>query len=254
MIAAIIQARMGSTRLPGKVLMDLNGIPMLQYQVDRVVKSKLIEQVVVATSTLPQDDEIATFCKKNNIAFFRGSENDVLSRYYEASVEYKADIIVRLTADCPLIDPAVIDMTIGLFTKNSLDYSVNTVPPATSCFPDGSDVEVFSIQALERANQEATSKEDREHVTFYFWKSEEKDTFKIAQLGNHENWSKYRFTVDYPEDYEVVLKIDQELKKRNQFGTLEEIINILKEHPEIVDLNSKYYFGIGWNKQGGIEA
>ena len=102
------------------------------------------------------------------------------------------------------------------------------------------------MQALERANQEATSKKDREHVTFYFWKSEKKDTFKIAQLSNHENWSKYRFTVDYLEDYQVVKQIDTELKRRNQFGTLEEIIQILKGHPEIVELNAKYYFGIGW--------
>ena len=102
------------------------------------------------------------------------------------------------------------------------------------------------MQALERANQEATSKKDREHVTFYFWKSEKKDTFKIAQLGNHENWSEYRFTVDCLEVYQVVKQIDTELKRRNQFGTLEEIIQILKGHPEIVELNAKYYFGIGW--------
>jgi spore coat polysaccharide biosynthesis protein SpsF len=246
MIVAIIQARMGSTRLPGKVLMDLNGIPMLQYQVDRVVKSKIIDQVVVATSTSPQDDEIATFCKKNNISFFRGSEDDVLSRYYDAAKKYEVNTIVRITADCPLIDPAVIDRTIELFQKNNLDYASNTAPQENSQYPDGSDVEVFSMSALQRADQEATSKEDREHVTFYFWKAEKKDTFKIAQLGNYENWSKYRFTVDYLEDYQVVKQIDTELKRRNQFGTLEEIIQILKEQPEIVELNAEYYFGIGW--------
>jgi len=246
MIVAIIQARMGSTRLPGKVLMDLNGTPMLGYQVDRVKKSKLIDQVVVATSILLQDDEIASFCENNNISYFRGSENDVLSRYYDAAIKYNADIIVRLTADCPLVDPLVIDRTIELFQKNNLDYSVNTVPPETSQFPDGSDVEVFSMHALEWANKEVVSEEDREHVTFCFWKSKQKKSFKIAQLGNNENWSKYRFTVDYPEDYEVVKKIDRELKRRNQFGTLKEVILILKENPKIVELNVKYYFGIGW--------
>ena len=153
---------------------------------------------------------------------------------------------MRITADCPLIDPAVIDRTIVLFLRNNIDYAANTVPPEKSKYPDGSDVEVFSMSALQRADQEAASKEDREHVTFYFWKSENKDTFKIAQLGNHENWSKYRFTVDYPEDYEVVKKIDGELKKRNHFGSLEEIIGILKENPEIVELNAQYYFGMGW--------
>jgi spore coat polysaccharide biosynthesis protein SpsF len=254
MIVAIIQARMGSTRLPGKVLMDLNGVPMLKYQVGRIKQSKLIDQVVVATSTLPQDDEIAIFCKKYNIAFFRGSENDVLSRYYDAATEYNADTIVRLTADCPLLDPDVIDRTIALFQQDNLDYAANTVPPENSQYPDGSDVEVFSMSALKRAHQEATSEEDREHVTFYFWKSKQKKTFKTAQLSNTEDWSKYRFTVDYPEDYEVVQRIDKELKKKKQFGSLQEIIEILKNYSEIIELNSKYYFGIGWSKQGGIEA
>jgi len=246
MIVAIIQARMGSTRLPGKVLMALNGTPMLKYQVDRVKKSKLIDQVVVATSILHQDDEIVSFCENNNISCFRGSENDVLSRYYDAAIKYNVDTIVRLTADCPLVDPFVIDRTIELFQSNNLDYSVNTAPPETSKFPDGSDVEVFSMHALEWANKELVSEEDREHVTFCFWKSEQKKSFKIAQLDNNENWSKYRFTVDYPEDYEVVKLIDNELKRKKQFGNLEEIVDILKEHPEIVELNSRYYFGVGW--------
>ena len=246
MIVAIIQARMGSTRLPSKVLMDLNGVPMLQYQVDRIKQSKLIDQVLVATSVLPQDDEIASFCENNNILSFRGSEDDVLSRYYHAAKECNADAIVRLTADCPMLDPEVIDKTIALFQQDNIDYAANTVPPESSKYPDGSDVEVFSMFALKRAYQEATNEEDREHVTFYFWKSKQKDTFKTAQLSNHEDFSKYRFTVDYPEDYEVVKMIDDELKKKNQFGSLEEIVEILNNHPEIVELNSKYYFGIGW--------
>ena len=246
MIVAIIQARMGSTRLPGKVLMDLNGVPMLQYQVDRVKQSKLIDQVLVATSVLSQDDEIANFCENNNILSFRGSEDDVLSRYYHAAKECNADAIVRLTADCPMLDPEVIDKTIALFQQDNIDYAANTVPPESSKYPDGSDVEVFSMFALKRAYQEATNEEDREHVTFYFWKSKQKDTFETAQLSNHEDFSKYRFTVDYPEDYEVVKMIDDELKKKNQFGSLEEIVEILNNHPEIVELNSKYYFGIGW--------
>jgi len=246
MIVAIIQARMGSTRLPGKVLMDLNGVPMLQYQVDRVKQSKLIDQVLVATSVLSQDDEIANFCENNNILSFRGSEDDVLSRYYHAAKEYNADAIVRLTADCPMLDPEVIDKTIALFQQDNIDYAANTVPPESSKYPDGSDVEVFSMFALKRAYQEATNEEDREHVTFYFWKSKQKDTFETAQLSNHEDFSKYRFTVDYPEDYEVVKMIDEELKKMNQFGSLNEIVEILNNNPEISALNSKYYFGIGW--------
>ena len=248
MIAAIIQARMGSTRLPGKVLRELSGIPMLQFQVNRVRKSRLLNQVIVATSTLPQDDEIASFCSGNDIPCFRGSENDVLSRYYETAKAYSVDTVVRLTADCPLVDPAVIDRSIELFENGGLDYVANTVPPETSHFPDGSDVEIFSIQALERANREATSESDREHVTFYFWKSEQKNSFSSGQLDNDQDWSKYRFTVDYPEDYDVVTRIVESLNRSNQFGSLEEIIAILKKNSDIVKLNSQYYFGVGWNK------
>jgi len=246
MIVAIIQARMGSTRLPGKVLKRVNGIPMIQYQVERVEKSKLIDKVIIATSRSQKDDQIVSFCELNNIPFYRGSENDVLSRYYCAAKEYKADTIVRLTADCPLIDPIVIDNTVNLFHESKVDYASNTTPPETSHFPDGSDVEVFSIQALERANNEAIRQADREHVTFYFWKYAEKNGFQTNQLSNTENWSKYRYTVDYSEDFEVVKRIASELNKRNQFGELGEIIQILKDYPEIYDLNSKYYFGIGW--------
>ena len=183
----------------------------------------------------------------NNIDCYRGSERDVLSRYCSAAKEYNADIIVRLTADCPLIDPTVIDKAVNLFHQSNVDYTSNTVPLKTSYFPDGSDVEVFSMHALERANHEATSEEDREHVTFYFWRSTEKRGFRTNQLSNTENWSKYRFTVDYPEDREVVKRIVAELNERNQFGHLDEIIQIFKDYPDIYYLNSKYYFGIGWN-------
>jgi len=248
LIAAIIQARMGSTRLPGKVLRELSGIPMMQFQVNRVRKSRLLNQVIVATSTLPQDDEIASLCSGNDIPCFRGSENDVLSRYYETAKAYSVDTVVRLTADCPLIDPAVIDRSIELFENGGFDYVANTIPPETTHFPDGSDVEIFSLQALERANREVTSESDREHVTFYFWKSKQKNSFSSGQLDNNQNWSKYRFTVDYPEDYDVVTRIVELLNKSNQFGTLEEIIAILNKNSDIVKLNSQYYFGVGWNK------
>ena len=246
MIVAIIQARMGSTRLPGKVLKRVNGIPLIKYQVDRVEKSKLIDKVVIATSKSKKDDQIVSFCEVNNICFYRGSESDVLSRYFSAAIEYNADIIVRLTADCPLIDPIIIDNTVNLFNQSKVDYTSNTSPPETSHFPDGSDVEVFSINALKRANDEAISQADREHVTFYFWKDAFKNGFQTTQLSNAENWSKYRITVDYPEDFEVVKRIIFELNKRNQFGKLGEIIQIIKDYPEIYDLNSKYYVGIGW--------
>jgi spore coat polysaccharide biosynthesis protein SpsF len=246
MIIAIIQARMGSTRLPGIVLKEAAGKPMLKYQIDRVRQSTLLDKIIVATSTLKQDDVIEKFCTQDGIECFRGSENDVLDRYYQCAKLHDPDIIVRLTADCPLSDPVVIDAVIKLFIDTNADYAANTVPPEKSKYPDGCDVEVFSMKALERAHRDATSMKDREHVTFYFWKYD--NGFNTAQLDNDKDYSKYRFTVDYPEDLEVVEYIIKELKKRTSFGYLKEIIDIIDSNPEIKAKNSKYYFGIGWKK------
>lgn len=246
MIIAVIQARMGATRLPGKVLKEVAGVPLLKYQAERVRKSKLLDKVIVATSTLAIDTPIEDFCRLHKIDCFRGSETDVLDRYYQCASEYKADTIVRLTADCPLIDPTVIDATIKLFNEKQVDFAANTVPPETSKFPDGSDVEVFSMTALKRAHKEATQKSDREHVTFYFWKYN--NGFKTAQLGYEGSFSGYRFTVDYPEDIEVVEFIIKELRQRNSFGLLKEIIGILDANPQVKAKNAKYHFGIGWEQ------
>lgn len=237
---------MGSTRLPGKVLKEVCGKPLLQYQIERVKKSTLLDKIIVATSTLPQDDAIARFCKQHNVECFRGSENDVLSRYYECAEKYKVQTIVRLTADCPLSDPRVIDEAVRLFIQQKVDYAANTVPIETSTFPDGTDVEVFSMDALEKAHKQCKDKHDREHVTFYFWKYN--NGFKTTQLIRQENWSHYRITVDYPEDLEVVEFIIKELKVKNIFGHLEEMVAILASNEGISRKNSKYYSGIGWKK------
>ena len=244
MIVAIIQARMGSTRLPGKVLKKIDGKPMLAYQIERMQCSKLLDKIVIATSTLPQDNVIVDFCKLNVIDYFRGSEKDVLSRYYDCAITFKADIIVRITADCPLIDPEIIDKSIKTFLNEKVDYFANTVPVETSHFPDGSDVEIFTSNALKRANEECKNSNYREHVTFYFWKQDH--GFKISQLRQKKNWSSYRLTVDYPEDLEVITYIIKTLKKRNQFGTLKEIINIVNSNLTIKQLNAQYSFGEGW--------
>lgn len=244
MIVGIIQARMGSARLPGKILKKVNGVALLGYQVGRVRKSRLLDKIVVATSVLDKDDVVEEFCKKNNIECFRGSEDDVLSRYYECAQKYNADIVVRLTADCPLSDPKITDDTIKFYIDTKVDYVANTVPPETSKYPDGFDVEVFSMKALKKAYEEASNPHDREHVTFYFWKYN--NGFKTAQLYNSKNYSKYRLTVDYPEDFEVVEFVIKELKKRKSFGHIDEIIEILDTNPVIKTKNSKYYSGIGW--------
>lgn len=247
MFLAIVQARMGAERLPGKVLMDVEGKPLLRYQIDRIMRSKMIDRIVVATSTRDSDDAIVAFCEKNGVECFRGPEEDVLTRFYDCARAFNGKAIVRLTGDCPLLDPEVIDETIHLYNDMRVDFAANTVPPETSTYPDGSDVEVFSMEALTRAYQETTDKTLREHVTFYFWQAD--NGFETAQLRGEEDWSRYRFTVDYPEDFEVVSFIIQELKQRRSFGHIDEIIQIIDSNPEIKKRNSAYYFGIGWEKQ-----
>lgn len=246
MITAIIQARMGSTRLPGKVLKMVNGRPLLEIQLERVKASTRLGQIVVATSTLALDDSIADLCAQLGVPCFRGSETDVLERYYLAAKMFSADTIVRLTADCPLIDPAIIDQTIEIFENERADYSANTVPPETSRFPDGTDVEVFSLAALERAYREATDAKDREHVTFYFWKHGR--NFKTVQLRQPEDWSSYRFTVDYPEDLRVVEYLLNRLAQTQRFGHVRELVAELEANPDVRKANTRHFFGEGWNQ------
>lgn len=239
---------MGSTRLPGKVLKKVNGVPLLKTMLRRVSLSEKINQIVIATSTSSNDDQIVEFCRNEGFEVFRGSEENVLSRYYDCATKYGATAVVRLTADCPLIDPVVIDDVLTLFENSGADFAANNVPPEKNTFPDGSDVEVFTYLALERAHKEADDPSDREHVTFYFWKDPSIRNFKIKKLINSEDWSKYRFTVDYPEDLEVVNKIITNLSDGGKMPGLSKIVAFLKEHPEVYELNSKYYFGQGWAK------
>jgi len=155
-VVAIIQARMGSSRLPDKVMMPIAGKPMFWHVVDRVKKAKLIDEVVVATSTNTKDKRIVDFCKKNNVEVFTGSENDVLDRYYQCAKKYKAEIVVRITADCPLIDPKIVDKSIRTFFKGNFDYlgiltGAGSLKSKNKKYPDGMDCEVFSFQSLEKA-------------------------------------------------------------------------------------------------------
>ena len=245
MNVAIIQARMGSTRLPGKVLKEIDGVPLLKIMLQRVMAARKLNKVVTATSVLPIDNPIVDFCVSQGYECFRGPESDVLSRYYECATVLHANVIVRLTADCPLIDPKVIDSTVELYERAGVDYAANTVPPETSTFPDGSDVEVFSYEALARAHREATDPLDREHVTFYFWRDPARG-FKTAQLRNSEDWSKFRFTVDYVEDFEVIKVVVSQLFQNAACPSLSEIVEFLKGRPALTALNNKYYFGQGW--------
>lgn len=228
---AIIQARMSSTRLPGKVLMTIAKKPMLSFVVDRLLKAKSIDEVVVATSRDQSDDKIVKFCQREKILYFRGDLENVLDRYFNCAREHKAQIVVRVTSDCPLIDPQVIDEGLKKFQAVRADYLSNTLERT---FPRGFDFEVLSFEALSEACRSATTPEEKEHVTPFIWKNVKKQFF-IEQLTQKNNQSQYRLTVDTPEDF-LLLKILIEKYNAHNLGH-QKISQILSQHPELVLIN-----------------
>lgn len=233
-IVAIIQARMGSTRLPGKILKKVNNRPLLSYQIERLQQSQYIDELVIATTIKKQDDLIVEFCKENSISYFRGSETDVLARYYEAASAFKAHAIVRITSDCPILDVQIVDKTIQHFIENgNFDYVSNTVERT---YPRGLDTEIFSFEALEKAYNEALLERDREHVTAYFYTNP--NVFSIGHIKNDMDYSKYRWTVDTEEDFELIKKIIQALYSKNKHFTLEDTVNVMEENISWFNINA----------------
>ena len=235
MVIAIIQARLGSTRLPGKVLKKILGKPMLERMIERLKRSKTIDKIVIATTDNPEDKKVADLAKKIGIDYYQGSENDVLDRYYRAAKKFKTgDIIVRLTGDCPLMDSRVVDQVVNFYKKNKkkFDYVSNVRPPT---FPDGMDMEVFSFESLERAWQNAELQSEREHVTAYIYKHPE--IFRIGNLHYKKDFSNLRLTVDNKEDLMLVRKIFQILYKKNNNFTLEDILELSENQPAIFLIN-----------------
>lgn len=230
MITAIIQARFNSKRLPGKVLLPLGGKTILECVVRRVKKAKKISKVIVATSINESDNRIAETCKKNGIDCIRGSLEDVLDRFYEAAIKLNTENICRITADCPLIDPGIIDQVAEVFESGKFDY-VST-GRIKSTFPDGLDTEIFTFEALERAFKEARLPSEREHVTPYIWKNPK--LFKISTLVNDADLSEFRLTVDEPVDYEMLKKIYSKVKDLSWL----EVIKFLRDNKKHLDLNS----------------
>lgn len=235
-VVAIIQARMGSTRLPGKVLKEINGKTLLGYQIERVKQSKSIDQIVIATTDLMSDQPIVDFCLSSKIDFYRGSEKDVLSRYYEAAQQYKADIIVRLTSDCPIIDPIIIDDVINHFIKKNpkVDYTSNTLERT---YPRGLDTEVISFEGLKKAHEEATLERDREHVTAYLYTNPNK--FKLSGIVSVNDYSHHRWTVDTEEDFKLISLILNEIYDENYLFVLEDVITLMDENPEWIKINQQ---------------
>lgn len=239
---ALIQARMGSSRFPGKVLEDVSGRLMLWRVVSRVHRARKIDEVVVATSNQPGDDPIEQFCCREGIKCFRGSELDVLDRFYQAAKAHSADVVIRTTADCPLIDADVIDKIITRFERGDCDYASNVI---RYTYPDGLDTEVFSFEALERAWREASKPSEREHVTPYLRTSHFRNVNVESELPiTAEN---FRWTVDYPEDLQFVRKVYDSFSGRTAFG-YEEVLELLKERPDLAILQPQIIANEGYYK------
>jgi spore coat polysaccharide biosynthesis protein SpsF len=236
-IVAIIQARMGSSRLPGKVLMEICGEPMLSWVIKRAGKATLINQIIVATTTETIDDAIEQYCHQNHIICFRGSSADVLDRYYQAATLYQADVIVRLTADCPLIDPSLIDSTVTAFLDSSAEFAANRLPPPFKrTYPIGLDVEVVSMVALERAWKESTVLYEREHVLPYLY--EIKDRFKVLTINNDVDYGAYRWTVDTQQDLVFIQSLVEKFGCRMDFSW-KDVIKLLENTPELIQINAQ---------------
>ncbi|MFX0200476.1 MAG: cytidylyltransferase domain-containing protein [Candidatus Hodarchaeota archaeon] len=229
---AILQARMGSSRLPGKVLKPILGRPMLELQIERLRRCKRIDRLVVATSVSPEDQAIADLCHRIGVDCLRGDPENVLDRFYQAAKQYDPRHVVRLTGDCPLADPALIDDLVEFYLSNGCDYASNCHEPS---FPDGLDAEILSFSALEQAWREAELPSHLEHVTPFIRAHPER--FKIASYRYHTDLSHLRWVVDEPEDLEFVRRVYEALYPiKPEFGT-EDILALLKRRPELLKLN-----------------
>lgn len=251
---AIIQGRMGASRLPGKVLLDISGKPMIQHVIERTQRARTLDAVTVATTTDPSDDPVAAFAVSMGIPHTRGSLHDVLDRYYQAAKTHQAEIIVRITADCPVIDPDLIDQTVKLITHHAsliTDFACNRLPPPFSrSFPIGLDVEVCTFAALERAWKESAETFHREHVMPYLYEGTHlvprtpqiaegisPRGFCIAQLHHAPNYGSLRWTVDTPEDLAFIREVFARLSDKPEF-TWYDVLQVVETEPELTQINA----------------
>lgn len=235
-IVAFIQGRMSSSRLPGKVLKDIHGQPMLGWVVKRARLAQSLDEVVVATTVATEDDPIQKFCETEGIAVFRGDPFDVLDRYYQAAKVFEADVVVRLTADCPLIDPGIIDETVAAFFELNADFTANRLPPPwRRTYPIGLDTEVCRFTALQKAWQEADQPYQREHVMPYLY--DEAGRFRVHVINHDPDYGHYRWTVDTAEDLTVVRQIIERLGGRTDFSW-KDVLALQEEAPDLFVVNA----------------
>jgi len=244
-VVTVIQARTSSTRLPGKIMLPLCEEPLLLRMVERVMTAKYTGKVVIATTTNEEDLATVSLCKQHNIDVYQGSKFDLLDRHYQVANKYKATHVVKIPSDCPLIDPAIIDRVIDYFFENEGQYDyVSNLHPAT--YPDGNDVEIISFAALEQAWENAISPMELEHTTPYIW--ERPNQFKIGNVSWETGLDysmSHRCTIDYPEDYEFIKQVYEALYPSNKNFTIQDILRLLDEQPELNEINSKWA-GVNW--------
>ena len=232
-IGCIIQARMGSTRLPGKVLMDVTkGKPVLYYVINQLKHCKSIEKIIVATTTLQEDDKIAQFCIDNKISYFRGDSKNVLERHYICAEKFSLSKIIRMPSDKPLLDPEVVDEIVEIFNSNSFDYVTNFLP---STFPGGTEVEVLSFSSLKKSWEKAMLPSEKEHVTSYIYNH--RDDFRIFNVVNSEDLSNFRWAVDRIEDLRLVREIVSKIHKNPIL--IKDILELFKNEPNLVEINKQ---------------
>lgn len=250
-VVAIIQGRMSSSRLPGKILADIAGQPMLQRVFMRTSRSVTVSQTVFATTTDPSDDPVAEYCEFSGIPFTRGSLFDVLDRYYQTAKQAKADVVVRITADCPVIDPALIDDVVTTLLEDDYDFVCNRLPPPYHrTYPIGLDVEACTFKALEQAWKEANEPHHREHVMPYLYEGVELTSvsrqlqtgisprgFRIALLNHTTDFGDYRWTVDTPEDLEFIRQVYARFDGRDDFSW-KEVLDLVHNEPELMKINA----------------
>jgi spore coat polysaccharide biosynthesis protein SpsF len=241
----VVQARMNSTRLPGKVLLPLAEEPLLLRMYERISAAKNVGQIVVAITNDESDDKLITLCKKHSIKTFRGSTEDLLDRHYKAAKKFDAEVVIKIPSDCPLIDPEIIDKVTLYYINNrgKFDFVSNLHPPS---YPDGNDVEIMTIETLETAWLNSKKYFEREHSTPYIW--ENPDKFRIGNVAWETGLDysmTYRLTIDYKEDYEFIKKVYDELYPKNKMFGLNDILLLLEEKPEIKKIN-QMYVGVNW--------
>jgi len=231
-VGCIIQSRMGSTRLPGKVLLELkDGKSVLNYVINQLNFCETIDKIIVATTTLTEDDSIVNFCEMNNIEYFRGDAKNVLDRHYQCAKKYSFSTIIRMPSDKPLLDPTVVDDVVRIFNSNSYDYITNFLPSTT---PGGTEVEVFSFESLKKSWNDAELPSEKEHVTNHMYNN--KDEFKIFNVKNEKDLSKFRWVIDREEDYILVKKIVSKIDKEPIL--IKDILGLFEREPELIEINS----------------